>query len=151
MAVILVTGVPGAGKTSLTLQALLDEQLKELQEAGRPIYTSIDLTPEALERYGIQHLFDVLGPALDYNPANPDRKRFDVSKIHELPTGAYIVIDEAQFVFPTRGPGSKTPPHVAAFETHRHRGHDERSDREERDEPGEGQGGTRADAHRVSP
>ena len=124
MAIYLQTGVPGAGKTSFALAKLLYEDLPKLKAEGRPIYTSIDMTPESLELHGIIHLFDVLGPGPKYDPGRPDKKAFDPEKIHSLPVGSYIIVDEAQFVFPSRSAGSKVPSWVSQFETHRHRGHD---------------------------
>lgn len=42
----------------------------------------------------------------------------------EVPDGSCVVIDEVQNVWRPRGPGQKVPDHVAALETHRHRGLD---------------------------
>lgn len=42
----------------------------------------------------------------------------------EVPDGAAVVIDEVQRIWRPRGPGRAVPDHVAALETHRHRGLD---------------------------
>jgi hypothetical protein len=43
---------------------------------------------------------------------------------HKLPSGAIVVIDEAQRIFRPRGNGTLVPEHVSQLETHRHRGLD---------------------------
>lgn len=48
----------------------------------------------------------------------------DVSKWHECPEGALIVLDEAQDVFPDRHPASAVPGHVSPIAEARSRGHD---------------------------
>jgi hypothetical protein len=48
----------------------------------------------------------------------------DATKWDELPAGSIIVIDECQRIFPIRKQSAQVPPHVSAFETHRHKGYD---------------------------
>lgn len=97
MAAILTTGVPGAGKTLLTIR---DVEARRVAEGREVYYHNIrDLTL-------------------------PWHKLEDPKKWHECPPGAIIVIDECQEVFPTRGAGQKVPDHVELFAKHRHQGFD---------------------------
>ena len=97
MAITLVTGLPGHGKTLYALQEV--ESLR--QKSGRPVYYS-----------GIPEL------------SLPWVEMSDSENWHQCEDGAIIVIDEAQRVFRPAGPGQKISPSIAMFETHRHRGHD---------------------------
>lgn len=95
----LVTGKPGSGKTLFTISQLL--KLSE-DSPDRPIY-----------------YYNIPGLTLDWFEIT------DPEKWHELPNGSIIVMDEAQKVFPKRGPQKGTPPaHISEFETHRHSGFD---------------------------
>lgn len=94
--ITLLTGAPGSGKTA----ALVDL----LRQVGkdRPLYV-----------YGLN----------GYKPAHIPLE--DPTKWMEtVPDGAAVVIDEVQQIWRPRGPGVKVPDHVAALETHRHRGLD---------------------------
>lgn len=94
----LITGSPGAGKTLYMLTLVKDMAEKE----GRPVYY-----------HGVNGL------------NIPDWIQLDKAEDwHKCPVGSIIVMDEAQQTFRTRSVGSQVPEHVAAFETHRHRGHD---------------------------
>lgn len=97
--ITVIVGFPGAGKTLFTI-AEVDKNFS----GKRPIFY-----------HGIE------GLKLD------GWNEFDcVEDWHRLPDGAIIVIDEAQAPgrFPARGNSKTKPDHIAAFETHRHRGHD---------------------------
>lgn len=104
--ITLITGQPGAGKSLHTLwyvKALADKE-------GRQVYYSgiADLMiPGWIE----------IGPGAGDGIEGPH-------DWYKLPAGAIIVIDEAQRVYRVRAPASAVPPHVAALETHRHKGHD---------------------------
>lgn len=92
-----VTGLPGAGKTLITLA-----RIKELSEKeGRPVYYN-----------GIP---DLKLPWLELENGEDWWK---------VPPGAIVVIDEAQRVFRPRANGSQVPEHVSKLETHRHLGID---------------------------
>ena len=92
----LITGAPGAGKT-----AALVSMLKELGKE-RELWVN-----------GIPDL------------KIPHRALADPSKWMEtVPDGSVIIIDEVQNVWRPAGPGQKIPDHIAALETHRHRGLD---------------------------
>lgn len=111
--ITLITGQPGAGKTLLAVA----EFLRPASQAGRRIVA--DGVPEL---------------AVDHEPAPelatwtksvPDPSSQDGKKlIFTFPEGALVVIDEAQRIYRPRATGSKVPPEVAAFETHRHQGLD---------------------------
>lgn len=93
----LVTGLPGAGKTLITLC-----RVKALAEKeGRSVFYS-----------GIADLklpWAELDKGEDW---------------HQVPPRSIVVIDEAQRTFRVRAPGSQVPEHVAKLETHRHSGVD---------------------------
>lgn len=95
--ITLITGVPGVGKTALTVRELLTLR------GERPVFSNIN------------------GLKIDHFPIDHEW----VQKWHEnAPPDALIVIDEAQHSFRPRPQGSRVPENVAAFETHRHLGVD---------------------------
>ena len=95
MAITLITGAPGAGKT-----AALVDLLRGISE-DRLLYVQ-----------GLN------GLKIPHTPV-------DASRWHEiLPDGAVLVIDEVQQVWRPRGPSQKPTPDIMALETHRHRGID---------------------------
>lgn len=96
MAITLVTGLPGHGKTLWTLARWKPEAEKD----GRKVYHN-----------------DIPGLAI------PNWEAWDVQKWEELPAGSILVVDEAQFAFPLTGRG-QTPDWVQKLATHRHRGID---------------------------
>lgn len=95
-----VTGVPGSGKSLFTLWMV--EKLRK--ESGRTVYYfNIPINKDKL----------------------PDWQELKVGEEwHLLPKGSIVVMDEAQKVFRERSKASAVPPHVAAFEEHRHDGYD---------------------------
>lgn len=97
MAIVLVTGLPGHGKTLWTLA-----RLKPLAEAeNRPVFHN-----------------DIPGLVI------PGWQVHDALDWFDLPANAYMLIDECQKVFPIRARSSAVPKHVAELETHRHKGID---------------------------
>ncbi|AVP57868.1 zonular occludens toxin family protein [Pulveribacter suum] len=94
--ITLITGAPGTGKS-----AALVAMLEELGQ-GRQLYVN------GIPELAIPH------EVLDEPERWPEL----------VPDGAVIIIDEVQRVWRPRGPGQKVPDHVAALETHRHRGLD---------------------------
>lgn len=97
MAIFLITGVPGAGKTCYALNFVKTWADRE----KRPVFY-----------HNIKEL------TLPWSPLERGEDWFKVE-----PT-SIVVIDEAQKVFRPRGTGSVVPEHVTAFETHRHLGID---------------------------
>ena len=93
----LITGLPGAGKTSNTLAEFLQVQ-------GRPKYATF-----------------INGFDFAAHNVTPLDKLDDWQ---DLPDGALVFCDEAQQFLRPRGPKDKVPDWIAAFETHRHRGFD---------------------------
>lgn len=98
MAIIIHTGLPGHGKTLFTLWHVR----KWAEREGREVYYN-----------GIPDL-QIPGWI----------ELADAEKWHECPPRSIVVIDEAQRTFRPRGNGSSVPAHVAAAETHRHKGID---------------------------
>ena len=97
MAITLVTGLPGHGKTLWTLA-----RLKPLAESeNRPVFHN-----------------DIPGLAIDGWQVQQADEWFD------LPPNSYMLIDECQKVFPIRARSSAVPKHVSELETHRHGGLD---------------------------
>lgn len=92
--IYLFTGLPGHGKTLNAIKYVC-ENFKD-----RPVYHN-----------GIN------GLELDWQECDP-------KKWFELETGAVIVIDECQRVFPNRKQGAAVPDYVEQLETNRHSGHD---------------------------
>ena len=92
-----ITGLPGAGKTLITLA-----RVKELAEKeNRQVYYN-----------GIT---DLKLPWIELDKGED---------WYKVPPGSIVVIDEAQRVFRPRGAGAQVPEHVARLETHRHNGID---------------------------
>lgn len=98
--ITLITGQPGSGKTLYALSVLLAESAK-LTAAGRQVF--ID---------GVAGL-----TRQDWYP-------IEGAEWMAAPDGSMVFLDECQRIFRPRGNGSQVPAHVAALETHRHRGFD---------------------------
>ena len=96
--ITLITGAPGAGKSAalVSLLALIGKD--------RPVYVN-----------GINEL------TIEHIPLSDDEARDWPNKV---PDGAAVVVDETQRLWRPRGPGTKVPLEVQAFEVHRHRGLD---------------------------
>jgi hypothetical protein len=99
MALYLVTGQPGHGKTAYGL-----DKAFQFQKEGRDVYI-----------HGVKD-FDYAKAGMKYLD--------DPTKWQDLPDGAVVVLDECYTVFPNRNPGAKVPDHVEAMARHRHRGFD---------------------------
>lgn len=105
MAIYLITGSPGAGKTLYAVKTIVEKLLKE----NRPVFSDIA---------GLDHVtlgtFELKSP-----DGEPTARHWQT-----VPDGAILVLDEVQRAFPPRNPASKVPDYIQAFETHRHRGID---------------------------
>ena len=97
----LITGLPGSGKTNLLVHELMTrDDLK-----NRPLF--VDGIPE------------LKIPTMEI----PEGE--DMTTWHKwAPTGAILVIDEAQRIFRPRPAGAKVPDYIQELETHRHKGID---------------------------
>lgn len=93
--ITLITGVPGGGKTLLSVQEIL-----RLLGEGRLVYA------------------DISGMTIPGVLPAPDDWR-------DTPEGSVVVYDEAQKKYPSTGqPGVAQDERIRALETHRHTGHD---------------------------
>lgn len=99
MALYLVTGQPGHGKTAYAI-----DRAFQMQKEGRTIYA-----------HGIKD-FDYERAGWNYLD--------DPTTWEQLPDGSVVLLDECYTIFPNRNPGAKVPPHVEALARHRHRGFD---------------------------
>lgn len=111
--IILITGQPGAGKTAL----LVDMLANDSTFAGRPLFVGgvPDLT--------IEH--QPVPPVSEWTEMRvaPEDESLKLAYF-TFPAKAVIAVDEAQRIYRPRATGSKVPPEVQAFETHRHTGVD---------------------------
>lgn len=113
MALILITGLPGAGKTLYTLAKYKHVHEPPPKGEGRQVF-HCQGSHDASKR---DELKGIPGLALPWTPWHP-------SKWADLAPGSLLIIDEAQFVFPVR-PGRGEPPDwIAALAVHRHSGVD---------------------------
>jgi len=111
--IILITGQPGSGKSALCVDMIAHDE----QFTGRPLFVG-----------GIPDL------KIDHEPVPPVAEWTEMRAAPEdpslqlayftFPAKSLIVVDEAQRIYRPRAAGSKVPPEVAAFETHRHTGVD---------------------------
>lgn len=102
MALFVIDGVPGSGKTLNTIKEVRDRALKE----ARPVYYN--------------YITD-LSPDLGWQELSDDEVR---NWHNDLPEGAILVIDEAWRLFPKWESKKQPPDFVLAFFQHRKKGHD---------------------------
>ncbi|MDR2173315.1 MAG: zonular occludens toxin domain-containing protein [Burkholderiales bacterium] len=95
--IYLTCGTPGSGKTLHTISTVEQRRIKENRKV---FYNGID------------------GLSLEWEQLD------DATQWDTLPVGSIIVIDECQRLLPIRKQSAQVPPHVSAFETHRHKGYD---------------------------
>lgn len=101
MAIYLVTGTPGAGKTLNTIKTVKERADKEL----RPVYYA------NIKGITFANWHELSG---ELTPLN----WFD------CPDGAIILIDECQDFYPAMSATAKQPEYIMRFATHRHQGFD---------------------------
>lgn len=107
--IVLITGLPGAGKTLYTLQVVEEKARKE----NRPVFY-----------HGIK---DLALPWTWFDPTKTETVEIGgiaTVVFKDVPPGSIIFIDEGQSTYRPRGNGSVVPPYVALLETHRHAGYD---------------------------
>jgi zona occludens toxin len=111
MAITLITGVPGSGKTAHALDMMMTEA------EGRPLM--VDGIPELT----LPH--EPAPPLAEWTEQVDDAASESGKKLQfTFAPRTLVVIDEAQRIYRPRSAGSVVPPYVAAFETHRHLGID---------------------------
>lgn len=111
--ITLITGAPGSGKTLYTvdklLRGLVGTTVKGQDEDGNPV------------EYPRRIYSNINGLLLDHEKIDAEW----LQALHEnKTTGAVVVFDEVQRVWPNRPTGSKKPAAVEYLETHRHDGID---------------------------
>lgn len=113
MAIVLVTGLPGHGKTLYTLAKYKAVHEPPPKGETRQVFHCQGEKDPA--RRG--ELKGIPGLVLPWTPWHP-------AKWEDLAPGSLLIVDEAQFVFPVR-PGRGEPPDwIGALATHRHEGVD---------------------------
>lgn len=107
----LITGAPGTGKTAMAVSLLM------AYEGKRPIF-NMGIPELTLDHFETP-------PVIEWTEMrkSPEDETIELPYF-TFPENAVIIIDEAQRVYRPRSAGTKVPPHVAAFETHRHTGVD---------------------------
>lgn len=111
--IILITGQPGSGKSALCVDMIAhDEQFK-----NRPLFVG------GIPDLQVPH--ESVPPVSEWTElrAAPEDASLQLAYF-TFPESSVIVVDEAQRIYRPRSAGSKVPPEVAAFETHRHTGVD---------------------------
>lgn len=117
MAIYLITGTPGAGKTLNTVQAVHERAKKE----SRAVYYA-----------NINGMFDANGLTFEnwHRMGNPNEEGIDLAtdvtphSWQNAPDGSILLIDECQDYYPTVSANSKQPDYIMDFAKHRHRGFD---------------------------
>ncbi|PID62213.1 MAG: hypothetical protein CSB44_03715 [Gammaproteobacteria bacterium] len=105
----IISGIPGAGKTLYTLQAVERYRAEDHKERQK---TDPEAQPRVVYQYGI--------PGLKLDWVELER----VEDWWKCPVHSIIVIDEAQQHFPTLSSSAKRPEHYNKFDVHRHSGFD---------------------------
>lgn len=99
---LLVTGLPGSGKTSHVIDKFFDEK-------RRPIfYCSVPITEQGREK-------------LPWSELTPEEVK---DWPNHLPAEGILIVDECQRLFPVRPTSKPVPDALTALETHRHLGVD---------------------------
>ena len=117
MAIYLITGTPGAGKTLNTVQAVHE---RARQESRAVYYANID---------GMREV-NGLSFANWHKMANPTDPGVDLAtditphSWQNAPDGSILLIDECQDYYPTISANAAQPAYIMDFAKHRHRGFD---------------------------
>lgn len=121
--ITLITGTPGAGKTAYAIAELwkfVEAEKKRCAASGeecRPVF--VMGVPDLLIDHQVCPPVDQWATVV---PSEEDPQLLEA--VFTFPDGALVLVDEAQKVYRTRAAGSRVPPHVSAFEKHRHKGLD---------------------------
>lgn len=116
MAIYLVTGTPGAGKT---LNTLIDVYNRAKKENRSVYYRGIQLKRDNPHGITFENWFEMPHP--DEADLSQDVTPWSWQN---APDGSIILIDEAQYYYPATSPTAKQPPYITDMSTHRHRGFD---------------------------
>lgn len=111
MSITLITGAPGTGKTAHAVD-LIEKEYK-----GREVF-QMGIRDLMMEHFPVPPVAEWTEEKA--SPEDPEH----VQAWFTFPANSVILIDEAQTVFRPRPVGSRVPPEVQAFETHRHLGID---------------------------
>lgn len=115
MAITLITGQPGHGKSLLAISKGL-----EFVKQGREVYAE-GFKELDYEKCGFKPLpFKFT----HWDPEDKDEQGRQMPKWQLLPHGAVILLDECYDYMPQRAAGAKVPAHIDALARHRHHGYD---------------------------
>lgn len=118
MALHLITGVPGAGKTLNTLIAVH----KMAKEQGRVVYyRGIKLLRDNSVGINFDNWIEMRHPSEDGVDLNRDITPWTWQN---APDGSIIFVDEAHHFYPATSPTARQPPYIMDMSEHRHRGFD---------------------------
>lgn len=109
MAITLVTGTPGAGKTLNTIEMV---HKRAEQEARAVYYANID----GISFDGWHKMDDIEGADLT--------TAITPHSWYNAPDGSILLIDECQDFYPSMSSSAKQPEYIMRFATHRHQGYD---------------------------
>lgn len=118
MALHLITGVPGAGKTLNTLKLV---HTKAAQQ-GRPVYyRGIKLVRDNPHGINFDNWYEMRHPNDDDVDLATDVTPWSWQNV---PDGAIIFVDEAHHFYPATSPTARHPAYIMDMSEHRHRGID---------------------------
>lgn len=114
------TGVPGACKTLSAVEALAKMQARweKHPEEARPVFV------HGVKDLALPHTKVPLTTWIENEGGRNPKPPVTVVDWSAMPDGSYVLVDEAQDLFPPRASGAEVPPHIAWLNTHRHRGFD---------------------------
>src|SRR5690554_4543795 len=116
----LVTGAPGAGKTSFTIARFVEKENNLLKKLLALLAKFINKTAEEKPKRPIFYR-GIRDLKLDWTELT-DEQTLEWPK--HLPVGAILIVDEAQQLWPVRPSSRPVPEGLSALETHRHYGWD---------------------------
>lgn len=118
--ITVVTATPGGGKTAFVVSEFI---LKEQQAAAKEGREARKIYVYNIPELRLPHEpLPALEEWTETTPSELDPSLFEHR--FKFDHGALVIIDEAQEIYRLRASGARVPPHVAAFERHRHQGLD---------------------------